>query len=240
MGLLQHAMLRLLAPAAAPACRSRAGPVCRHAPCVDSCQICHARASAGRRQLLALQRSSPSTASQVTVLDKSRADWKDFKKTDETIEEELEMHKRSGDQVRPGGSGLARGWVKGRDWLLIGAASWCANLVVAPALMLAASRSLNAGRHAHASYPHPCFPLPAPPSCSPAFLPCSTWTSRPSSRKRSCASTRRSAIGAWPQMYATAGASDAGACGSRAVPTPTNRCSALLCRHCCCQAAESV
>lgn len=36
---------------------------------------------------------------QVTVLDKSRADWKDFKKTDDTIEEELEMHKRSGDQV---------------------------------------------------------------------------------------------------------------------------------------------
>ncbi|KAI7845227.1 hypothetical protein COHA_001271 [Chlorella ohadii] len=37
-------------------------------------------------------------AKKVTVLDKSRADWKDFKKTDETIEEELEMHKRSGDQ----------------------------------------------------------------------------------------------------------------------------------------------
>ncbi len=42
---------------------------------------------------------------QVTVLDKSRADWKDFKKTDETIEEELEMHKRSGDQVRLGSRG---------------------------------------------------------------------------------------------------------------------------------------
>ncbi|PRW18331.1 craniofacial development 1 [Chlorella sorokiniana] len=37
-------------------------------------------------------------AKKVTVLDKSRADWKDFKKTDDTIEEELEMHKRSGDQ----------------------------------------------------------------------------------------------------------------------------------------------
>ena len=39
---------------------------------------------------------------QVTVLDKSRADWKDFKKADDTIDEELEMHKRSGDQVGRG------------------------------------------------------------------------------------------------------------------------------------------
>ncbi|EFN58400.1 hypothetical protein CHLNCDRAFT_19583 [Chlorella variabilis] len=37
-------------------------------------------------------------AKKVTVLDKSRADWKDFKKADDTIDEELEMHKRSGDQ----------------------------------------------------------------------------------------------------------------------------------------------
>jgi hypothetical protein len=37
-------------------------------------------------------------AKKVTVLDKSRADWKDFKKQDDAVEEELEMHKRSGDQ----------------------------------------------------------------------------------------------------------------------------------------------
>lgn len=37
-------------------------------------------------------------AKKVTVLDKSRADWKDFKKTDDALEDELEMHKRSGDQ----------------------------------------------------------------------------------------------------------------------------------------------
>lgn len=35
---------------------------------------------------------------QVTVLDKSRADWKDYKKGDEVVEEELELHKRSGGQ----------------------------------------------------------------------------------------------------------------------------------------------
>lgn len=50
---------------------------------------------------------------QVTVLDKSRADWKDFKKTDETIEEELEMHKRSGDQVRVQLGRAAMAWLGG-------------------------------------------------------------------------------------------------------------------------------
>ena len=35
---------------------------------------------------------------QVTVLDKSRSDWKDYKKSDEGVDEELEMHKRSGAQ----------------------------------------------------------------------------------------------------------------------------------------------
>jgi hypothetical protein len=45
----------------------------------------------------------------VTVLDKSRADWKDFKQGDETVEEELEMHKRSGDQVGPGRDDVGRG-----------------------------------------------------------------------------------------------------------------------------------
>lgn len=43
--------------------------------------------------------SSAPPPGQVTVLDKSRADWKDYKKKDETVEEELEMHKRSADQV---------------------------------------------------------------------------------------------------------------------------------------------
>lgn len=51
------------------------------------------------------------------MLDKSRADWKDFKKTDEQIEEELELHKRSGaqyldKQVGPGA--LRAGWVEGQ------------------------------------------------------------------------------------------------------------------------------
>ena len=118
----------------------------------DSCQICHACASAGRRQLLALQRLCPLTASQVTVLDKSRAHWKDFKKTDDTIEEELEMHKRSGDQVWPGGW-LAVG-SKGSNWLLVGAASWC-QLCGCCFSDAAASRSLIAAHHAHVSYPHP-------------------------------------------------------------------------------------
>ena len=35
-------------------------------------------------------------AKKVTVLDKSKLDWKDYKKTDDTVEEELEAHKRSG------------------------------------------------------------------------------------------------------------------------------------------------
>ena len=35
-------------------------------------------------------------AKKVTVLDKSRLDWKDFKKTDDTVDEELAAHKRSG------------------------------------------------------------------------------------------------------------------------------------------------
>jgi hypothetical protein len=35
-------------------------------------------------------------AKKVTVLDKSRIDWKDYKKTDDTVDEELEAHKRSG------------------------------------------------------------------------------------------------------------------------------------------------
>lgn len=51
------------------------------------------------RQRTRLRRHTPAPT-QVTVLDKSRADWKDFKKGDDAVEEELEMHKRSGDQAR--------------------------------------------------------------------------------------------------------------------------------------------
>lgn len=40
--------------------------------------------------------ASLSQAKKVTVLDKSRSDWKDFKKADNSIEEELELHKKSG------------------------------------------------------------------------------------------------------------------------------------------------
>lgn len=53
-----------------------------------------ARKQAGLDAVLA----SLQQAKKVTVLDKSRADWKDYKKKDETVEEELEMHKRSADQ----------------------------------------------------------------------------------------------------------------------------------------------
>lgn len=56
------------------------------------------------------------------MLDKSRADWKDFKKTDETVEEELEMHKRSGDQVQEGR------WVGG--WVVDGEVGWGGGLEV--------------------------------------------------------------------------------------------------------------
>jgi len=34
----------------------------------------------------------------VSILDKSKMDWKEYKTTDETVEEELETHKRSGNQ----------------------------------------------------------------------------------------------------------------------------------------------
>ena len=37
---------------------------------------------------------------QVSVLDKSRSDWREFKAGDEAVEEELEVHKRSAGQVR--------------------------------------------------------------------------------------------------------------------------------------------
>eukprot|EP00887_Chlorella_sp_A99_P001534 scaffold8.g1534.t1 len=53
-----------------------------------------ARNKAGLDKVL----ESLAQAKKVTVLDKSRADWKDFKKGDEAVEEELEMHKRSGAQ----------------------------------------------------------------------------------------------------------------------------------------------
>ncbi len=61
----------------------------------------------------------------------------------------------------------------------------------------------------------PALASPSPPSRS-------TWTSRPSSRTRSCASTRRSGTGAWPRTCATAGACDAGdaACSRAALAAP--------------------
>ena len=37
----------------------------------------------------------------MTVLDKSRADWGQYKKADETVQEELQAHGRSADQARP-------------------------------------------------------------------------------------------------------------------------------------------
>lgn len=51
-----------------------------------------ARKKAGLDAVLA----SLAQAKKVTVLDKSRSDWRDFKQSDTTIEEELETHKRSG------------------------------------------------------------------------------------------------------------------------------------------------
>ena len=50
----------------------------------------------GRGKRLDAVLESLTQAKKVTVLDKSRLDWKDFKKTDDAVEEELEAHKRSG------------------------------------------------------------------------------------------------------------------------------------------------
>jgi hypothetical protein len=40
--------------------------------------------------------ASMAAAKKVTVLDKSQADWRQFKKTDDNVDQELEVHKRSG------------------------------------------------------------------------------------------------------------------------------------------------
>lgn len=55
-----------------------------------------AHAAGGKKAGLDAVLASLAQAKKVTVLDKSQADWKDFKKKDETVEEELEAHKRSG------------------------------------------------------------------------------------------------------------------------------------------------
>ena len=55
-----------------------------------------AAAAAKKKAGLDAVLESLAQAKKVTVLDKSRLDWKDYKKKDETVEEELEAHKRSG------------------------------------------------------------------------------------------------------------------------------------------------
>lgn len=55
-----------------------------------------AEAAATKKAGLDAVLESLSQAKKVTVLDKSRLDWKDYKKTDDQVQEELEVHKRSG------------------------------------------------------------------------------------------------------------------------------------------------
>ncbi|KAI3435540.1 hypothetical protein D9Q98_001605 [Chlorella vulgaris] len=57
-----------------------------------------AAAAAKKKAGLDAVLASLQQAKKVTVLDKSRSDWKDFKQADDSIEEELEVHKRSGGQ----------------------------------------------------------------------------------------------------------------------------------------------
>ncbi|KDD72940.1 hypothetical protein H632_c2710p0 [Helicosporidium sp. ATCC 50920] len=40
----------------------------------------------------------PLPSPQITIMDKSRADWGELKQADEELEDELEKHKRSGGQ----------------------------------------------------------------------------------------------------------------------------------------------
>lgn len=59
-------------------------------------EAARAQGSAAKKAGLDAVLESLAQAKKVTVLDKSRSDWKDFKKTDDQVEEELEAHKRSG------------------------------------------------------------------------------------------------------------------------------------------------
>ena len=58
-------------------------------------------------------------------MDKSKSDWQQFKRSDDKLEVELELHKRSGDQVR------TMYW--GRRWAAWGWLLWCAGTDVPPA-----------------------------------------------------------------------------------------------------------
>lgn len=48
--------------------------------------------------LISVPAALPMVVPQVSVLDKSKMDWKDFKSSDATLEEELELYKKSGDK----------------------------------------------------------------------------------------------------------------------------------------------
>lgn len=60
---------------------------------------------------------------QVTVLDKSRSDWKDFKTTNEELEEELETYKKSSGTVGAGPRGTSGGWPN-LEWAQLGSGLW--------------------------------------------------------------------------------------------------------------------
>lgn len=62
----------------------------------DSKEAAKAIDSAKKKAGLDAVLESLAQAKKVTVLDKSQSDWKKFKRTDDTLEAELEAHKRSG------------------------------------------------------------------------------------------------------------------------------------------------
>ena len=99
--------------------------------------------------------ASLSGPKKVTVLDKTRSDWTEFKSTDADIDAELEAHKRSAGQV---GGVLSLG-LCGALW----------------------RRTGSAGSHAHSPPQHTRFSD-------------STWRSKPSCKRRTSNSTKRSAI----------------------------------------------
>lgn len=122
-----------------------------------------AAAAAARKQAgLDAVLASLQQAKKVTVLDKSRADWKDYKQADDSIEEELEMHKRSGDQV--GGGEHGGGCRHARVGLL-----WAGGC----------SRCWLASRPAAAPQPCPCTDAHLPHPHPQQWLAGSIWTSRP-------------------------------------------------------------